>query len=199
MKIKLKYLVAIWIACVAILIYCIKSDAYTRPVIRRSDLAWSSYHAYHCILYWVDDKVTFSNARIRATLKAATKNKAWAKKRVKKLKLNKVHVTKKKVARIYDYIIENYDYDSSQQWLEQAVKTHRANCSAYADLFYVLCKAAKIPVRYEIGWTQDDSGKGWHCWNRVKIKKKWYWVDCTWGLPPAKKLWKTHSRIIEEW
>lgn len=199
MKIKLKYLVAIWIACVAILIYCIKSDAYTRPVIRRSDLAWSSYHAYHCILYWVDDKVTFSNARIRATLKAAAKNKAWAKKRVKKLKLNKVHVTKKKVARIYDYIIENYDYDSSQQWLEQAVKTHRANCSAYADLFYVLCKAAKIPVRYEIGWTQDDSGKGWHCWNRVKIKKKWYWVDCTWGLPPAKKLWKTHSRIIEEW
>ena len=199
MKIKLKYLVAIWIACVAILIYCIKSDAYTRPVIRRSDLAWSSYHAYHCILYWVDDKVTFSNARIRATLKAAAKNKAWAKKRVKKLKLNKVHVTKKKVARIFDYIIENYDYDSSQQWLEQAVKTHRANCSAYADLFYVLCKAAKIPVRYEIGWTQDDSGKGWHCWNRVKIKKKWYWVDCTWGLPPAKKLWKTHSRIIEEW
>ena len=199
MKIKLKYLVAIWIACVAILIYCIKSDAYTRPVIRRSDLAWSSYHAYHCILYWVDDKVTFSNARIRATLKAAAKNKAWAKKRVKKLKLNKVHVTKKKVARIYDYIIENYDYDSAQQWLEQAVKTHRANCSAYADLFYVLCKAAKIPVRYEIGWTQDDSGKGWHCWNRVKIKKKWYWVDCTWGLPPAKKLWKTHSRIIEEW
>lgn len=199
MKIKLKYLVAIWIACVAILIYCIKSDAYTRPVIRRSDLAWSSYHAYHCILYWVDDKVTFSNARIRATLKAAAKNKAWAKKRVKKLKLSKVHVTKKKVARIYDYIIENYDYDSSQQWLEQAVKTHRANCSAYADLFYVLCKAAKIPVRYEIGWTQDDSGKGWHCWNRVKIKKKWYWVDCTWGLPPAKKLWKTHSRIIEEW
>ena len=199
MKIKLKYLALIWIACIAILVFCMRSDAYTRPVIRKSELSWSSYHAYHSILYWEGDKVTFSHARIRTTLKAAEKNKAWAKKKVKKLKISRLPTTKKKVRRIFNYIVDNWEYDSSQQWLEQAIKTRSANCSAFADLFYVLCKAAKIPVRYEIGWTQTNSVKGWHSWNRVKIKKKWYWVDCTWGLSPSKKLWKTHSKIIEEW
>ena len=109
MKIKLKYLALIWIACIAILVFCMRSDAYTRPVIRKSELSWSSYHAYHSILYWEGDKVTFSNARIRTTLKAAEKNKAWAKKKVKKLKISRLPTTKKKARRIYNNIDDKWE------------------------------------------------------------------------------------------
>ena len=170
----------------------------TRPVIQKSELKWSSYHAYHCILYWQDDKITYSASRIRQTLKACEGNKKWAQKMVRKLHLMRYPI-KKRVRKIYNYIYWTYDYDSNYVWLEQARKSGYANCSAYADLFYVLCKASKVPVRYVIGWADSGTNKGWHCWNRVKIKKRWYWIDCTWQNWLSRKLWRSHSRIVEVW
>lgn len=170
----------------------------TRPVIRESLLSWSSYHAYHSIKMWDGDLLTVYQSRIRTTLSAARKNKAWAERQARRMRLRKLP-RKKAVRRIYNYILENYDYWEQSEWLEDAIRTQWANCSAFADLFYVLCKAAKIPVRYVIGRTDDGKVSGWHCWNKVRIGKRWYYIDCTWGNYLSRKLWKTHSNIIEEW
>lgn len=173
---------------------------YTRSVIRFSDLSWSSYHAYHCIKMWDDetDEMVIYMSKMRSTLKQAQRNRTWAKRMVKRLKLKRLS-PRKRMNRICDYIEYHWSYDSSQTWVEQAIKSHRANCSAYADLVYILCKASGLPVRYYIGWVDTGTNRGWHCWNRVKVRKTWYWVDCTFGNFPKKKLWKTHSRIVECW
>lgn len=201
MKVKLRTIVIVWVLLFSLTLWAFVdslSASITRPLIPKSELKWSSYHAYHSLLYWDGDKVTFSSSRLRTTLKACKGNKKWAQKMVRKLHLMRYPV-KKRVQKIYEYIIWEYDYDENFIWLEQARKKGYANCSAYADLFYALCKASKIPVRYIIGWTKNGVEQGWHCWNRVKIKKKWYWIDCTWGNWLSRKLWKSHSRIIEEW
>lgn len=197
-RVRLHTLLTVWVLLTALalwaLIDSLSAGRITRPLIPQSNLKWSSYHAYHCIIMWEGDRVTYSASRIRQTLKACEGNRKWAKKMVKRLKLKKCFV-RKKVSRIFDYIVTSYGYDSNYVWLEQARRSGAANCSAFADLFYALCKAAKVPVRYIIG--QADGG--YHCWNRVRIKHTWYWIDCTWGLWLSKKLWKTHGRIVEEW
>lgn len=200
MKIKVKHLFIAWALIVALLLWAFidSVSAYTKPVIRYSDLSWSSYHSYHCIKQWCDDtdEMIIYMSKMRSTLRLGQTNKQWAKKKVKKWMKYPV---KKRVHKIFDYITENYEYDSDVVWLEDARRVGRANCSAFADLFYVLCKASKIPVTYVIGWANNGRTAWWHCWNRVKVQKKWYWIDCTWGNWLSRKLWRTHSRIIEEW
>ena len=201
MKIKLRTLIIVWVLLLALTLWLFVdslSASITRPLIPKSELKWSSYHAYHCLLYWNGDKITYSGSRIRQTLKACEGNKKWAKRIVKKLHLMRYPV-KKRVRKIYDYIYWEYDYDQRYVWLEQARKSGWANCSAYADLFYALCKASKVPVRYVIGWADNGTTATWHSWNRVRIKKRWYWIDCTWDYWLSRKLWRSHSRIIEEW
>lgn len=183
-----------------ILLFAIHNNiyAYTRPVIRESVLSWSSWHAYCCIINRYDDRTTeVVNSAIRDTIKVAKQNRVWARKTAKKLKLNKMS-NKKAVYTICEYIEDNYDYDSSKGFLELAIKSKRANCTAYADLFYVLCKARKIPVRYIRGTARGMETYS-HCWNQVKINKKWYWVDTCWSYRPRRKLWKDHFGIIETW
>lgn len=197
MRIKIRTLVIVWVLLFALTLWAFVdslSASITRPLIPKSELKWSSYHAYHSLLYWDGDKVTFSASRLRTTLKACEGNKKWAKKMVKRLHLMRYSI-KKRVRKIYNYIYWTYDYDSNYVWLEQARKSGYANCSAYADLFYCLCKASKVPVRYVIGRVGDS----WHCWNKVKVGKKWYFIDCTLERWLSRKLWRTHSRIIEEW
>lgn len=201
MKIKLRTLLTALFVLIAITLWALidSASAYTKPIIRFSDLSWSSYHSYHCIKQWCDDtdEMIIYMSKMRSTLLQAQKNRKWAKKKVKKLHLMR-YSPYKRLIRICDYIDDNWEYDSSQIWVEQAIKTHRANCSAYADLVYILCKASHLPVQYMIGWVAYNP-PGWHCWNRVKVKGKWYWVDITGGYYPTKKLWKTHGRIIETW
>lgn len=200
MRIKLKYLIAVWIVIVLFTLYCLHDSvhAYTKPVIRYSELSWSSYRAYHSIKQWRydNDEMIVYMGKLRTTLRLGQTNKQWAKRKVRKWMKYPV---RKRVRRIFDYVTENYEYDSDIVWLEDARRVGRANCSAFADLFYVLCKASKIPVQYIIGWANNGQSAWWHSWNRVKIKKKWYWIDCTWGHWISRKLWRTHSRIIEEW
>lgn len=196
MKIKVKHLFIAWALIMALLLWLFVDSvsAYTKPVIRYSELSWSSYRAYHSIKQWRtdNDEMIVYMSKLRTTLRLGQMNKQWAKKKVKKWMKYPV---RKRVHKIFDYITENYEYDSDVVWIEDARRVGRANCSAFADLFYCLCKASKIPVMYVIGRASGD----WHCWNRVKVQKKWYWIDCTWGCWLSKRLWKSHSRIIEEW
>ena len=200
MKVKLKYLALAWCILISIMLWLFVDSvsAYTKPVIRYSELSWSSYRAYHSIKQWRtdNDEMIVYMSKLRTTLRLGQTNKAWAKRKVRKWMKYPV---RKRVRKIFDYVTENYEYDSDVVWLEDARRVGRANCSAFADLFYVLCKASKVPVMYVIGWANNGRTAWWHCWNRVRIKKTWYWIDCTWGCWLSKKLWKSHSRIIEEW
>lgn len=180
------------------LIFNINTFAYTRPVIRYSLLSWSSYHAYCSILdRQSKEKTIVFNSTLKDTIKIAKQNKIWAKKIIKKLKLNKMS-KKKSVYKICNYIDDQFSYNEKIRWVEYAIKTKEANCTAYADLFYILCKARKIPVRYVIGMANGIEISS-HCWNQVKINKKWYWVDTCWSYRPSKKLWKNHYKIKEIW
>lgn len=196
MRVKVKHLFIAWCLAVSIMLWLFVDsvNAYTKPVIRYSELSWSSYRAYHSIKQWrtdTDEMIVYMG-KLRTTLRLGQTNKQWAKKKVRKWMKYPV---RKRVRKIFDYVTENFEYDSDVVWIEDARRVGRANCSAFADLFYVLCKASKIPVQYIIG----RAGGDWHCWNRVKIKKTWYWIDCTWGNWLSRKLWRTHSGIIEEW
>lgn len=104
------------------------------------------------------------------------------KKIYKKLKLKKKKSRYKKVKAIYDYMVKKVKYDDSCRWSSAyyAVKKRKTSCEGYAELFYKLCKKAKIPCHIICG---DTYKRGWnepHEWNIVKIKGKWYQVDCTW-------------------
>ena len=90
MSIRLRTLFIVWVIIVSLTLWALidsLSAGITRPVIPKSELKWSSYHAYHSILYWDGDKVTYSMSRIRQVLKSCEGNRKWAKKMVKRLKL----------------------------------------------------------------------------------------------------------------
>ena len=197
-KAKLRTLCIVWIAVIGFLILALVSDAsITQPFIPNSTFKWSSYHAYRLL----SDGDVFMQAKdIHELIIISNNNRKWAERVVKKLKLSKLS-KRKRVHKILSWIARTYSYDVTQKYVEQARVTHRANCSAYADIMYVLCKAAKIPVRYIIGF---DSGTC-HAWNRVKVGKKWYWSDptrydgCYNGYAMSRTLWSGYGRIIEEW
>lgn len=68
-------------------------------------------------------------------------------------------------------------------------------CRDYSDAFWAMCKVCNIPCEYYTGYAN-----GFHGWNRVRIKKKWYWIDVTWmDVKPINKkyylkrrLWNNH-------
>lgn len=197
MKVKLRTLVIAWCLLFGITLWLFVdslSASITRPLIRQSELKWSSYHAYKLLT----DTETVKTSDVENLIESTRDNEAWARKTVKRLKLMRLK-PRKRVRKIFDYVYWNYTYDRSFIWLEQARVAKRANCSAYADIFYSLCKASNIPVRYVIGWADNGKNAWWHAWNKVRINKKWYWVDPTWGRWLSRQLWSSHSRIIEEW
>ena len=72
-------------------------------------------------------------------------------------------------------------------------------CRDYSDAFWAMCKLSGIPCKY---YTGKVTGGGYHGWNKVKIKGKWYWIDLTWmdnGKTINKKyylkrkLWNNHK------
>lgn len=105
---------------------------------------------------------------------------------------------------IYNYITANvrYDYDTLNSYREgvttgrelgytayAALMQGRAVCAGYAQLFYVMCKVADLPVRIIDG--EGYSGGEWdgHSWNVVEIEGLWYQVDCTWDEGKTMNQW----------
>lgn len=76
---------------------------------------------------------------------------------------------------------------------KRTIKTKRAVCQGYADLYKRLCDltgiecvvisgASKTQNR-DIGKSPSGSG---HAWNAIKINEKWYLLDATWGAGYVK-------------
>lgn len=88
---------------------------------------------------------------------------------------------------------DNYKYGT-------LFKKGQGVCRDYADAFYAMCKVSGIPCKVCYGTVK---GGGRHAWNKVKVGKKWYWIDVTWMDQGSRicntyylkrRLWKNHHK-----
>ena len=90
----------------------------------------------------------------------------------------------------YDVISEKKKgarYTKRKMRTGDAFKTRVGVCGDIADLYERMAKSAGLEVEYISGYagnnlTMDDLDDSGHAWNAVKINKKWYFVDATWGM-----------------
>lgn len=96
-----------------------------------------------------------------------------------------------KVKYIYEYIIQNTEYNLSAldnedvAWANQSIRSvfldKKSICNGYSLAFQFLCQKAGIESIYIAGDISASVDK--HAWNLVKIDGKYYPIDTTWGDP----------------
>ncbi len=112
---------------------------------------------------------------------------------------NKAHAIKYKgkpktrLKKIYRYC-RRTGYVPHVKYARDVFEKRQGDCAGISSAFYVLCKKNHIPVKYVIGWADGEC----HAWNRVKIKRKWYWIDATHGLWLSRKQFKGRT-VMEMW
>lgn len=82
----------------------------------------------------------------------------------------------------HDFIIDTIKYDHRNNCSYSAyggLYKGRTVCNGYALILYKLLNEMDIPCKFVTGYV-DGSPKKLHAWNIVKIKNKWYHIDCTW-------------------
>lgn len=87
-----------------------------------------------------------------------------------------------KAAAIYNYIIQNVDYEYESEEDEYftaygALKEGKAVCQGYAQLFYRIAKDAGLSCRMVFGTTTDA-----HAWNIVEVDGLYYLCDATYDV-----------------
>jgi hypothetical protein len=132
--------------------------------------------------------------------------------------LSKGCATEKEKARaIYVWIADKIRYDVksfekrddsdpaktiAKQVPAQVLKSKKAVCAGYSNLFCALCKAAGIEAIQVTGISKNPEGrvsKTGHAWNLVRADGQWALLDATWGagdVDPDKG--KYHERFKEE-
>ncbi len=82
-----------------------------------------------------------------------------------------------RVEKIANYMDTHFDYDDSLTKYDaySLITTKEGVCQAYGELFYLLAKGARIPVRNQSGELEGTP----HLWNLVKINDAWYSIDVT--------------------
>lgn len=81
------------------------------------------------------------------------------------------------------------DYSKVKTDAEDVLSSGKSVCEGYANLFDALCKASGLGSASIGGWTKNNPekiGKPFakyttHAWNAIRINKKWYLCDVTWG------------------
>lgn len=162
-------------------------------LLRMSPLSWCPFKSYLA----VDAHVKVENANNKNWLvidtdlvdivKAdASYNKAHAK--VYKGK------PKTRLKKIFRYCART-EYVAHVKFARNVFEERKGDCAGIASAFYVLCKKNKIPVRYVIGWAYGEC----HAWNRVKLGKKWYWIDPTLEQWISRKQLEGDRTVMEMW
>ena len=161
-------------------------------LLRQEPLCWCPFKAYVLVERYVaiTNRSNYNALSINADLIALTAsdvayNKAHAKRYKGKAKT--------KVKKIYRYC-ERTEYVVHVKYAKDVFSKRQGDCAGISSAFYVLCKKNHVPVRYVIGFNGDTC----HAWNRVKIKGKWYWIDCTMSRYLSRKLWDNYS-VMEMW
>ncbi|ACU59200.1 transglutaminase domain protein [Chitinophaga pinensis DSM 2588] len=98
------------------------------------------------------------------------------------------------VRHLYSWIVWNISYDIANMYnpgyykdtLDAANKTLATRtgvCQGYANLYYLTCKEAGIPVQLIGGYTKTQGriDNASHAWVAVKPDSVWYMSDPTWG------------------
>ena len=78
--------------------------------------------------------------------------------------------------------------EAFEQYIEDKITYHLPNpdmyksmrygtCVSYATMLKAMCDMSGIPCRIYAGWATPWDG---HCWNRVKVKGRWFWADLCW-------------------
>lgn len=158
-------------------------------LLRKAPLCYAPWKAYLAVdQYVIVDNINDKNALIinEDLAKLVATDAAFNKNFAKRFK-------GKSVSYIYRYCART-TYVMHKKTAREVFEQRQGDCAGIAAAFYVICKVQKIPVRYIIGF----DGKYCHAWNKVKIKGKWYYVDCCMEREFSKKLWKNYS-IMEEW
>ncbi len=136
-----------------------------------------------------------------------------------------------KVRALYVWIAHNIKYDvdqlttlktfpSTEEMLEDLLKTRKGICWQYTELFLAMCKAIGIESYRIAGYTKeyDNSISEYnHAWNAVKIGSNYYLLDLTWAagymaddkffqeftsryfLVPPKRFLKSHMPFDPIW
>ena len=106
---------------------------------------------------------------------------------------------RKKALAIYRWMTLNIAYDVEGFFGKKSKKSCDADsvlqsrscvCAGFANLFEALCKAANLEAKtvegYAKGYGYDPkqtflNGKSNHAWNLLKVNRKWYICEVTWG------------------
>lgn len=131
---------------------------------------------------------------VKKRIKSVEKVNKILYKRVKKLYRGKTIRT----LEAYElYIEDKIIYDISCPDMYKTMR--KGTCISYATMLKAMCDISNIPCKIYAGWASPYDG---HCWNRVKIKGKWYWVDLCWddntfcgddSYMHSKRLWYDHE------
>jgi transglutaminase-like putative cysteine protease len=82
------------------------------------------------------------------------------------------------VESIYDYVINNMNYDGSTKYTlgaAAAIRGKTGDCSEYASLFVALCRAKGIPAKTAVGYVVPWTVSPKHAWAEVYFKE-YGWV-----------------------
>jgi hypothetical protein len=102
---------------------------------------------------------------------------------------------RQKARAIYRWMTDRIAYNAAGYFAKRygdlsakaVLKNRKAVCDGYANLFLALCKQARVPVVKVRGWSKGVSYRGVldkepdHAWNAVRLGRRWYLVDTTWG------------------
>ncbi len=89
---------------------------------------------------------------------------------------------------------------------EEVLKSKKAICQGYADLFTALCQLNNIPCFTVPGYSKGYGynakkkfTKSDHAWNAVFVEGKWYLLDATWGAGYVDEQKKYHQQFSDEY
>ena len=158
-------------------------------LLRKSPLCYAPWKAYLAVDKFADvsninnyNCLTIKTDLAKAVATDATFNRKFAKR-----------FKGRSIERIYNYCSRT-EYVLHVKTAREVFEKRQGDCAGISSAFYVICKTNNIPVRYIIGWC----GNTCHAWNMVRVKGKWFYVDCTMDKYLSKKLWK-HYSIMEKW
>ena len=96
----------------------------------------------------------------------------------KSLKINKMDIDYNKLLKIYNYIVENYEYELRLRSVYNSLQDKKLKCDGFSYLFKALSQRAGFTDVLTVNSVKGDFK---HAFNMIKLDGVWYMVDCTLG------------------